>query len=177
MLIKKAARRYAQAFFDLAKDSGCQDKALGDMVDLGRALRESTDLAGFLGDYVVGRQARGRALEHLFQGRVDPLTWRFIRFLESKKRLGLLREVCPAFEALHDKAMGILQVMFACAFGMEEQAPDRISKMLEGKFGRPVKLSVVVRPELIGGFRLQVEDRVHDFSVAGALAALRRTMV
>ena len=43
---------------------------------------------------------------------------------------------------------------------------------LEGKYGRKVKATVSVVPELIGGISIRIGDEVLDTSVRGKLAQL-----
>ena len=47
---------------------------------------------------------------------------------------------------------------------------------LQAKYGRQVKASVHVEPELIGGVSIQVGDEVMDASVRGKLAQLAGAM-
>lgn len=49
-----------------------------------------------------------------------------------------------------------------------------IRKAIEAIAQAPV--TEVVRPELIGGLRLRIDDRVYDGSVAGQLEKLKRTL-
>lgn len=50
--------------------------------------------------------------------------------------------------------------------------------MLVKKYGvKSVELSLVENRDLIGGFRLYVNDKVYDKSVLGALDRMRRTLL
>lgn len=176
MLINKTARRYARALFDLAVETGCGREILDDVRSVARLIRSSPELGGFLGQYVMGREARQKALASLFSGRVNQLTWRFIRFVEIKKRLGLLADMCAAYVEISDRASGILKAGVVSAFGRDARSEQAIKSVLAAKYRAQIELDVGEDRELIGGFVVRAGDMVYDLSVAGVLAAARKKL-
>lgn len=53
---------------------------------------------------------------------------------------------------------------------------DRLSKVLEASAGRPVKVTTIIDPSLIGGVRVQLADDVIDGSVRSRLEDLRQQL-
>jgi F-type H+-transporting ATPase subunit delta len=141
-----------------------------------RAVAESPPLAAFLGNYVVGRAARRGVLERLFRERTDALTWRFILFLESKKRLALLPEAAGAFRDAHERVQGRRKVDLALARELDAASLTRVAHAIERAVNARADLTVRLQPDLLGGFLFQADDRVYDYSVAGQLDGLRETM-
>lgn len=56
-----------------------------------------------------------------------------------------------------------------------EQA-DRLSRALERSAGRPVKITTIVDPSLVGGIRIQLADDVIDGSISARLEELRQQL-
>jgi F-type H+-transporting ATPase subunit delta len=176
MLVPKAARRYAEALYDLAKAQGCLDRVLLDMETIGAALPGSPELASFLPDYAVRRPQRLRALEALFSKGCHSLSWRFLLFLEAKRRMALLPGVCRTMARLHDRSMGVVNVALTTAFPVEARELNAISGEIRNKLAGVMRLRTSADRDLIGGFVFQVGDMVYDYSVKGALQALKKDL-
>jgi F-type H+-transporting ATPase subunit delta len=173
-MLHKASRRYARALLDLAADMGTLDAVRGDLDAISSALAGSAELGSFLNEYMLPRASRRRALAVMFEKRLVPLSWRFLLFLEERRRLGLLGDVCRAFRELHDRRQGLLHAKFASAFPVSDRETKQVTTRLQERLRCDVKMSVEVVSSLLGGFRLQVEDRLYDLSLAGALDDFRR---
>ncbi len=92
--------------------------------------------------------------------------------LAGNDRLVVLPEIAAAFEALRNAHEGVLDARIASAYPLSEQQVADVVATLEGKYGRKVKASVSVDPDLIGGISIRIGDEVMDASVRGKLAQL-----
>ena len=176
MVPQKAARRYARALYELAGEQRCLDRVLPDMASVSAALSASPELAGFLPNHTIRRSDRRRAIEALFRKGLDPLSWKFILFLETKRRLGLLGDICQAIAELHDKATGVVKVSLTTALALAEGSAEEraVRTAIANRREGAMKLSVGVDRQLIGGFMFRLGDTIYDYSVRGTLDALRR---
>lgn len=105
------------------------------------------------------------ALEAACEGKtpaqVTAIAGELVRTLASRGELGKAREIVRR-----------LTVTVSAETARPLKAATR--KAIEDAAGAPV--TEVVRPELIGGLRLRIGDRVIDGSVAGNLERLKRTL-
>lgn len=173
----RAAKRYARALFNLARETGQIDAVKDDVSVLQSLALQSSELSHFLGDTHLPRRTREELLKRLFSGRLQPLSFRFLVFLESKRRLGLLEPICASFLGLHDTMKGIVRGRLTSAFELEPTDVTAISSRAEPGTGGQLRLDVNVDADLLGGFKLRVGDVVHDLSLAGQLRALRQRLV
>lgn len=176
MISPKAARRYAEALYGLAKAEGSLDRVLADMKAISIGVRGAPDLAEFLADYTVPMPKRLGALEALFKKGSHELSWRFLVFLESKKRMALLAGICEAMARLNDLNMGVVDVDLKTALPADSRDVDMISGEIKRKLTGVMRLATVTDSSLIGGFTFQVGDTVYDYSVRGSLQALRKKL-
>lgn len=173
MKSRRAPRRYAQALFELAGEAGELDAVAADLQGIRRCFAVSGALVSFVNNSVLGRQRRMETLKALFAGRVDPLTWRFLAFLERKRRLPLLPAICACLEALREQAEGRVRVAARVAAPVDEDLRSLLAECVGRKLRKPVRLSAEHDPSLLGGFVFRSSDVVYDFSVAGALRTVR----
>ena len=176
-LRSRAARRYAQALHDLATGEALLEVVGGDLARVQADLAGADELRRFIGNYRYPSARRTKALESLFAARAHPLVWRFIRFLESKRRLGLLAEICADFKDLEERRQGIVRGRLTSAFALSSDQVKEIALHAGNRINKQLILETEENPALIGGSRLQVGDRVYDFSLAARLRMIRQTMM
>jgi F-type H+-transporting ATPase subunit delta len=170
----RAARRYARALLDLARERGVLDGVREDMARLGALVADEPLAARFLGNYTLGRPARARVLERAFAPHVQPLVARFLRFVEARRRLAMLPQICARFRELHDQAMGIVRGRVTSAFPLAAPELAALGARMRAVTRCAVELSAGEDRALLGGLQARVGDRLHDLSVAGRLRRLRR---
>ena len=172
----KAARRYARALFDLAGETGAQEAVRVDLAALQDCIRQAPRLSGFLGDYLVPRKDRERILRELFAERVQPLTLRGLLFMERKRRLALLDDVCTSYREYDEERRGVLRGRLTSALPLAPEIVDGIDRRISDRVQAQVTLSADTDSRLLGGFRLRVGDMVYDLSVAARLQMLRAVL-
>ncbi|MGA1328317.1 MAG: ATP synthase F1 subunit delta, partial [Rubrivivax sp.] len=97
----------------------------------------------------------------------------FLRAVLDNGRLAALTEIAAQFQALVDARSGVSQARIESAYPIEAGQLADVVATLEGRFGRKLEASVVVRPELIGGIRVVVGDEVLDTSVKARLEQMK----
>ena len=177
MLRSRASKRYAAVLFDAAADAVVLDAVRLDASSLQAAIGRNPDLRRFLADYRMKTSVRQRALHEFFEGRLHALMFRFILFVESKKRLGLTAEICDDFVESCDHRAGLVRGRLDSAFPVEGETVEAIRGWARSRVGEQLDLTVTVDSGLYGGFRLRVEDVVYDLSVAAQLRRLKEQMI
>ena len=96
----------------------------------------------------------------------DPVLLSFFRLLCRRERLSLLPAVVERYHQLKLKAEGGAQGVFTCAREPSPEDLERIGKALQKRHGlSKVEFQVVVDPQLLGGFVIQLEGVTYDKSV------------
>jgi F-type H+-transporting ATPase subunit delta len=164
------ARPYAEAAFKLARDAGAlpqwsdalQRLATVARTDVARQLfgnpkLSSDQIAALVSDVAVSLSDEQK---------------RFVRVLAGNERLAVLPEIAQAFEALKNEHEGVIDAHIGSAYPLTDAQVADVVATLEGRYGRKVKASVHVDPDLIGGISIRIGDEVIDTSVRGKLAQL-----
>jgi len=171
------AKRYARAWFELARERNDLETAAREARTLAALLDKSEDLRVFLRHPLIPSPRRQAVLKSLFEPRVSASTLQFLLFLESRGRLGLLSRVLDQFPLFYDDHVGLLRAHVTSARALEPSQLERIAGLLKQRYGRAVATTTSVNPELLGGFRVQVGDRVLDASVRTSLTSLRNRLI
>jgi len=89
----------------------------------------------------------------------------FIRLLAQNRRLAYLGEISALFEEYKDKAEGVVDVTVTSAAPIDAGRQETLSRGLERRLRRSVRLHCSVDPTLIGGAIVKAGDLVIDGSV------------
>jgi F-type H+-transporting ATPase subunit delta len=170
-----AARRYARALLELAVGAG-------DPAAVRQRLREAAEVATqpdllLVIDHPTLPAVRKRAvLAAVLGAGQDDLVLRLVLLLAQSRRLSLLPDVERSYETLWNARQGVVTAEVVTAQPLEAAQEKALARALRGAAGREVELRPAVRPEIIGGVLVRMEDRLIDGSVRGKLAALRETL-
>src|ERR1700722_2104096 len=171
----RLAARYAKSILDLAVERGQLETVYADMIFLRTICRSSRDLVNFLSSPIIKPDKKRQVLEAITAGRISPLTTAFNALLMSKEREAYLPEIAAAFEEQYKAFKGIQTVKFTTAVAVGEDIKQAIlQKVKTDRHVAEVDLEMSVRPELIGGFVLEIGDELIDASVAFDLHKIKQ---
>ncbi len=171
-----AARMYARALFDAAKDAGRLESVREELEDFVRAAGDVPELSALLENPQLDPRAKIDALENLL-GEADELVRNFLLLVVEKGRATQLAEIAREFDELVATEAGRLEVELTTARALSDDEADDIVRQIEQASGRPVVASRRVDPGLIGGIVLQAGSMRVDASVRGRLERLRHELL
>lgn len=164
------ARPYAEAAFKIARETGALP-SWSDALSRLAAVASTQVARELMGDPKVTASQLAAVVADA-AGELSPEQRNFVAVLAGNERLGVLAEIAAQFDALRNAHEGVVDARIASAFPLSQEQLAGIVATLRDKYGREVKASVTVDPELIGGVSIRVGDEVMDASVRGKLAQL-----
>ena len=105
------------------------------------------------------------------------LWWKFLRLLNVKGRLGLLRQIDQAFDDLLDEQFGKVEVDVTVAQRLSDDELEQVRQTVGAALKRDAVIHQYVDESIIGGLVLRVQDRLIDSSVRAQLAAIKEQML
>lgn len=174
------ARNYAETLIALAERHGGDEtvdaygRAIDDVAEL---LRREPRIREFLETPRIDTDAKKRAIQASFGGRVPELFLRFLLVVVEKRRQALFAEVAEQYHALVDQARGRVRADVAMAREPDPELQREIVGALERRYGRTVIPSFRVDPGLIAGVVVRVEGEILDGSFRRRVAGLRRRLM
>jgi F-type H+-transporting ATPase subunit delta len=173
-----AARRYAQAVFDIAKDANSLDKWLNDLKALNGVFGTPNAQAHLEDPRLTEEDQRRMVAQQLEKVNVDPLAINLLLLLVKRNRTGLLPRIVERFQELYNSEKGVVVADVTTAVPLDEAHKQRVaaelSKMTGGK---TIDLRLHEDPKLLGGVVTRIGDQLIDASLATRLAQLAERMV
>jgi F-type H+-transporting ATPase subunit delta len=167
-----AARRYAQAVFDIAKDAGTIDRWLADLKTLGGAFGSPEVVRALEDPKLKESEQRTIVNERLAASKIDPLALNLIYLLVRRNRLALLPRIVQTYQQLYNSEKGIVVADVTSAVQLSEAQQRQVISQLSQVTGKTIQLRVHHDPRILGGLVTRIGDELIDTSVATRFATL-----
>ncbi len=98
--------------------------------------------------------------------------------LALKKREKYLAEISRAFFRAYNRLNNIREVELVSAALLEDDIESNILDIVKTQLGASgLEVTRSVKPGLLGGFVIRIDDKVFDTSLHGKISALRRQLL
>jgi F-type H+-transporting ATPase subunit delta len=174
-LRSKIAAPYARALFDFSVEKNIMHQITADFQNLDLFLTETPEFVEYLNNPIVKQEAKGAILTKTLKSQINSETFKFLMVLVTRNRINLLTAVINSYlELIYQTAsIKMIEVSTASAF-TNLQKTTLIQKLKELTNAREIRLIITVDPSLIGGFLIQTESKVIDFTVKNQLQKLAK---
>jgi F-type H+-transporting ATPase subunit delta len=170
-----AAKRYAQATFEIARESGTEQQWLDDLTTLANAAGDPS-----IGDYFtspnVAVQDKLNALGQILPGADQQLARNLASMLVQRRRFDILPELLEVFRDLVLQAQGIAIAEVTTAVELTADEQRAVQAQLAQVVGRQIEMRTRVDPSMIGGLVARIGDLLIDGSVESQLRNLRASL-
>lgn len=174
-----AARRYAKALFDLARETGPEalDTTGENIGNFAALVAESRDLSRLFRDPVFSAEEKRKVITALGDRlSLAPMVRDFLYLLADKHRLSLIDLIAKEYQVLADAEKGVMRGEIVSAVALDAEKQKAVRGELEKKAGRTLVLDFKVDESLLGGMVLKVGDNVMDASLKTQLILLKDTI-
>ncbi len=173
----EAAKRYANALFELAQDSASLAAIQKDFKAFTGMVKGSKDLRILLDSPAFSRADKIAAIGAIAKkAGFTPLFGNFLGAMAANGRSNDILGAESAFDDLYAKQRGVKRALVRTAKPMSEAEASRINALLAKLVGGEVELSSEVDSSLIGGIQLRIGSQLVDASIAAKLDRMNTAM-
>lgn len=165
------ARPYAEAVFQLAREKS-NLAGWSDMLALLAAVVRDPQVQACISNPNVSTQQIEALVLGIAGAKLDGMGRNFAQVLAQNKRLELLPQIQALYEVLRHENEGVLEARIVSALPINDEQTKQLVSRLETKYQRKISAQVEVDPQLIGGVKIMVGDKVIDATVRGKLDAM-----
>jgi F-type H+-transporting ATPase subunit delta len=170
-----AAKRYARAIFELAREEGQVEEWGTRLATVGQVLSRQ-DVRVVLSNPTIPRQQRQEAVSRILDDSAGPEGANLAKLLVGANRLDDVERIEQEYQLLVDEAEGRMRATATTAVELSAGDYEILAGRISKQMGREVRLTADVDPAIIGGLVLRVGDHVIDASLATRLRQLRRKL-
>ena len=171
----EAARVYAEALFEVAREKGKLDSIGAGLGQFADAVGEDRDLQVFLFSPHFSSAEKIEGLGKAISGADSELV-NFFGLLIEKGRTTEIFRIRERFDQLWKMENRRLDVTVTSAVELDSAVVEKVGSEVERQTGQKVELASRVDDEILGGIVLQVGNMVLDASIRSRLEKLRKSV-
>ena len=175
MARKVYARRYAQAIFDIARETNELDRWQSDLEKI-VGLGEDATLRAFWESPKFRFEEKTRLLSEQLSD-AGPLALNLACLLVTRGRLGMIGDIAEEYRSLLNDYYGIEQAEVITAVPLDDEERLKLAEQLSRVVDKKVVLETEVDPEVIGGVIIRIGGKLIDGSIRNKLAVLKQGLV
>jgi F-type H+-transporting ATPase subunit delta len=173
--MQEAARVYAEALFDVAKDKGKLDAVRAELAQFVDAVDGNRELQVFLFSPYFSSAEKVAGLKRAVSD-ADAKLLNFLELLIEKQRMPEIFRIRRQLDELWKQEKRRIDVTVTSAVTLEPSVVEKVGEEIERQTGQKVELSSRVDAEILGGIVLQVGNKVLDASIRSRLEKLRKSV-
>jgi F-type H+-transporting ATPase subunit delta len=175
MYTPSVATRYAQALRQQAQKQGILTDVYASVLLLNRLCTEHDALNKALKSPVIQNDKKLAILQSVLKDKIGDLVLNFLKMISQQGRTAILAEITQAFLEQYHSSQGIQVAHVTTTFQLSDDLADRFRTLVKAIMPcQEVVLTQHIRPEILGGYILQVKDKQLDRSLATQLHALKK---
>ncbi len=164
-MISEAARRYARAFYELAKESKKQEVVFSELRVISKAIDSDKTIGEFISSPLVTPEQKLSIIKATLNGKTSPEVFNGLLLLAQKNRLTILTEIVNAFENISDQENGVTRGTVTSASALGAEARKQIEDTVSGVTKKKVILNFSEDKSLMGGMIAEVGGWTFDDSL------------
>jgi len=174
----EAARRYALALYELAKENSVLENVEKDISEISKIYVDSEDFKKFLNNPTQTQLSQLETINKISsQMNLSNITKNFLSILVSKRRIFFLNKISQNFLTLVSKQKGELKTSLTSSKILTNDEIKNLNIELSQSIGKKVALDYQVDENLIGGLKMQIGSLMIDTSIKNKLKKYEQTML
>ena len=169
-----AGNRYAKSLITLSIEKNELDVIYNDMILISETIENSKDLAVLLNSPVVKTDKKQEILTTIFGENTTELTKQFLLLISSRNREALIGDIANAFVRQYKVIKKIVVTEITSAVKLDAAQKKKILQLLNTDENSSVEVVENIRPDIIGGFIVKVDDKQIDASISRKLDNLKQ---
>lgn len=178
MIENVIAQRYARALIGIAAEQNAIDEYGKQLHTFAGFCKENRDLLKSLSDRYNDLFARERIVAEIADkaGFAEPVK-NFLKLLVHKGRIALFHFVAEEYDVLAHEKMGRVVMKVVSAKELSDSVYDDLLQTFKQRLNKETVLKKQILPDVIGGLRVHIGDRVFDYTVRSQIDRVKQAML
>lgn len=167
---------FAVALFMLATEQNKLKEFHDDLDTVKTVFKENPEYAVLLSSPGVPKKERAALIDTAFGGNVCEDVVSFLKVLCEHNKVTMLFDCIRVFSELKKQAENRVTAKVYSAAPLDEEQMLKLKEQLSKKLGSTVKIKTYIDKTLIGGIKIEFEDRVIDGSIKKRLHDIKEVI-
>lgn len=168
------AKRYAKALFEIALQEKAISEVNDDMELLMTVMAENRELRKLMTNPLITPLKKNQLMMSIFGSHLNKISKKFIEILIRKGREQEVAEIAYQYHKHFLDYNDIALAQLVTAYPADDYLRERITKLAQFSANKTLRFKESVQPEIIGGFKLQIDDYLYDATIQKIIADLHK---
>lgn len=170
-----SSQRYAKALFDLSVEKGLTGPIRKELEQFTDSVEANEDFRAMMRNPGIRSGHKKRVITALIGEEATIELLHFLHLLVDNERIAELPVIQKDFTSMVDAYSNILQMTIISAMPIPEDQVEALKKKYLHQFGgTDIKCEIEIDPDLIGGLKVIIGDRVFDGTLRSKMEGLRQ---
>jgi F-type H+-transporting ATPase subunit delta len=170
--------RYAKSLFLKAQEEKTLDETMEDIRFVQSTFNKYPELLTTLNHPITYSSQKREIIQSLFDGKVNPVTLDFLLLIVRNHRDYYFPSIFRNFIDFYNDEEGIKTVELTTAVRIGDEEREDIKKYIIEVFkANKISFTEHLKPDIIGGFIIQIEDKLLDVSVRRQLNRIKQELI
>jgi len=165
--------RYAKAIYEIASETNKIEKLYEELNVVMEVYEKDSDFKNYIDHPLIKKSEKKEFILKIFSGKFEEDTMNILGYLIEKNRLSYIRSIIVEFLKIYYAKNSIVEAEATFAIKPVEAQIAKLTKQLERRTNKKVKLTTKVDKSILGGIVVRIEDEIIDASVRRELEAFR----
>lgn len=175
MAVKILTKRYAQAVFEIARDTDDIEKWRTELARL-TELSQDVELLAILESPKVSFENKTRVVDEQVK-EISQMARNLAYLLITRNKISAIGSIAEQYEQLLDGYHGIKHAEVTTAVPLDDTEKSKVESTLENLMGTKIVLTTKVDPVIVGGMIARINGKLLDGSTSTKLLALKNELV
>lgn len=172
----KRARQYAQALFNVARQTDSILAVRDSLLLIAYLLKKDAMFKVFFQTAKIKPSNKVEILYSILQDHCHPIVAEFFGLLSERKEWKLFLPTLRAYQAIQRATLDVVTVTAYAAGELEQAVVNNIEQTIKSRLDKPVDMSTVIEPDLLGGLKLRIGNLYVDGSLQTRLERLHQEL-
>lgn len=173
----RIGKRYSDALVASALDADVLQKVFDDLKFVESTIQSSIELKEFLEKPVISHNDKKDVIVQIFKDSISEMALNFLLLLVDNNRFNLFESAVVEYSNRLDEINNIVKVKVISAIELNDDMKNKLVQKLEQKISKKIVASYDLRPEIIAGLVIEINDKTVDTSLKTKLNNLKKQLI
>ncbi|MDY0315453.1 MAG: ATP synthase F1 subunit delta [Bacteroidales bacterium] len=169
----KISVRYSKAIFESAKEQNILDEIYADFQLITSSIKANENFYQIFTSPVIKFKDKKNVLNNVFSNSITKISLKFLFMLIDNNREAYISDIAREFASLYREHKNIKEVVLTTAIDIDKSISQQFANNVEEKLNCDVEIVTNVKPEIIGGVVVRIDNLLLDMSVETQLRNIK----
>lgn len=169
----KISVRYSKAIFESAKEQNILDEIYEDFQLITNSIKANENFYQIFTSPLIKSKDKKNILESTFSNYIAKISLKFLFMLVDNNRESYISDIARKFTSLYREYKNIKEVVLTTATDIDNSISQKFAENVSKELNCKVELVQNVKPEIIGGLVIKIENLLLDMSIETQLKEIK----